>query len=177
MVNTGEIDIWLSKPIPHLFYLSLRRISILSVIREVVPALFFLGLMINWENLNISFQSFVAGVVIFLLGQIAAYCLSVLSCLPVFWLGRNEHIYNTVRTLQWLGRKEVPFEGFPQSLQLIFTSFLPIIISAGLSTSVFLNKSEARLAIIYTSGIVIVFAVIKEYFWGKALKAYSSASS
>lgn len=176
-VNSGELDLYLVKPMPILFYLSLKRLSIVTFLRDGAPALFFLGLLIKWNELSITLSNALFATGVFILGAIIIYCMSVLAMLPVFWLGRNDEIYLLHHRLEWLGRREIPFEGFSTNLRAFFSSVIPVLLSVGLSTSVLLGKSSPLPSFAYTLVIAGIFLILKDLLWKKALMAYTSASS
>jgi ABC-2 type transport system permease protein len=176
-VNSGTLDLLLTKPIPSLFYLSFKRISIVSVVRDGLPGMILLALLVNWGELDTTLQSIIGGIIIFLLGLSALYCFELLTIFPVFWIGKNEEIFLLGHRLQWLGRREIPFEGFGKFLQFSFTAVVPILITTGLTTSVILNKREIWSTVLFVSLVAILFQIFKTVVWKKALKAYTSASS
>lgn len=103
-VNNGSLDLILTKPIPSLFYISLRRISLVGWLRDAIPSVFFLSLMINFSDLGATYQSIFVGIIIFLLGIICLYVMSILTVLPVFWLGKNRDLVEENFHLRVLGR-------------------------------------------------------------------------
>lgn len=176
-VNSGALDLYLVKPLPILFYLSLKRISIITAIREVIPALFFLGILIDWSGFAFTVGSTVYALIVFICGIIVIYNMSILAMLPVFWLGRSEEIYLLSHRLYWLGRREIPFEGFSPTLRIVFSSIIPILISTGLTTSVLLGKTDGLFGAIYAFTIMLITSLLVKVLWNKALIAYTSASS
>lgn len=177
IVNTGQLDLVLSKPVPSLFYITFGRVRLFSVLRDCIPPMLVLTLVINWQNLNLSGLNVAVGIVICLLGIAAAHCVHFISSLPVFWVGQSSQMIDLSESLEYNVGKVIPYEGFGRKLQFFFTAFVPYLISAGVATSVMLGKTPA---IISLFGVLIITTgalLAKGYAWKIALKSYTSASS
>lgn len=176
-VNSGELDLILVKPLPSLFYITFKRISLLFMLRDGIPALLIVTFLVDWNSLDITLLSGFAAAIILVIGLFLNYCLSLFATLPVFWIGKNSEIYILSITLQWVAHRELPFEGFPTSLKLILSSIFPVLICGGLATSVALNKSEPLPMLLFALSVGIIFSFLKRILWNASLRAYSSASS
>lgn len=174
-VRVGNLDLILCKPIPSLFYLTLRDISIVSIIRDLIPPFTAIMLSINWTNIHLTFQRIITGVIIFFSGQLAFHSFEFILGLSVFWLGKAENIKGTIYALD--DTKKIPFEGYPFSLKILFTLILPVLITSQVATSVLLGKSNAFIATGFSLTIALLFFYLKIMLWQKALKRYTSVSS
>jgi ABC-2 type transport system permease protein len=173
-VNRGDLDLVLTKPLPTLFYISTRHISLLQLLRDAVPPCLILILNIHWSDLAITASSALAGLTVFIAGCLAFHVIQFLLVLPVFWLGESGELAALSYSLS---SYDLPYEGFPVTLRRVLTVFLPILISAGLSTSVLLGKSAALPAVAISVAIALVGLVIRQAAWNLALRNYTSASS
>lgn len=172
-VRNGNLDLLLTKPVPSLFYVSTKKISILNRIQDGLPNIIILAAIIKWGSLNV--VNIPTGILIFLLGNIAHHCFRFLFALPVFWYGESKQIFSISGSLH--DNKDLPLEGFSPTLRNIFTTIIPTLLAAQLSVSVMLGKSNPANALLLTSLVTAIFLVLKTVGWRLALRSYSSASS
>jgi len=154
-VNKGTLDTLLIKPVPSLFYITFKKIRLFSVVRDCLPPLIVLGL----------------------LGITCAHIVHLLSALPVFWLGESESILNLSQEFEYNIGKVIPFEGFGNNFKLVFTTIVPVMISAGVATSVILMKLPIFPTLIWVVIITILALIVRQWIWKFALRTYTSASS
>ncbi len=178
-VNSGELDLVLTKPIPALFYMSSKTIDIYSVTRDYFIGGLALVITINWGNLHIDQSNLVIGILIVILGFIISHCIHFISALPVFWLGENSAFVDLFYFFDYEFFQGLPFEGFSviKGIQVIFTFIIPMLISSGLSSAVILNKIDAAPALLLSAILCIIFLILLNKLWKLALKNYTSASS
>jgi ABC-2 type transport system permease protein len=173
-VNRGSFDLLLVKPLPALFYTSLRKISVISLLRDAVPALFFVALALNWGNLPFALPNILAGIIIMVAGQFAMNGFLFLLGLPVFWFGESSSLF-------YLGypftSSDLPYEGVTGSARLVLGVMIPALIPASLAASVMLGKSSAVAGVTIAVAVAILFMALKSFVWKRALLNYSSASS
>ena len=174
-VYSGELDLMLSKPIPVLFFITFRDLNIVGRIKDGLPNLILLASLISWGSLNLDLYKVFFGVIILICGQISWHCFTFLFALPVFRLGKNKQIYDTSVALG--NNNNIPFEGFNDTLKLIFTIIIPALITPQILVSVLLGKSEPISLTFLCLSIALIFIIIKERSWKWALENYTSASS
>jgi ABC-2 type transport system permease protein len=177
LVNKGDLDLILTKPLPSDFYISFRNINILLMLRDSLIPIFVLGLIIDWSKLNLSVLSVLVGMVIWILGLIAYYCLLFIFRLPVFWFERDRASMRLITEISYHVRDEIPYEGFNKGLKILFTVILPLAIDVNVTTSVMLQKSNPYLMLVVVICVVLLFSIIRKKLWKIALRNYSSASS
>lgn len=177
IVNNGQLDLVLSRPVPSLFYITFGRIRLFSVLRDCIPPMIVLSLVIHWQSLSLSPISIVAGLLICLMGIACAHVVHFLSALPVFWIGQSSQVLDMSENIEYNIGKTIPLEGFGKKVQFFFTALVPYLISAGVATSVALGKIPAGTAFLGVLVITSVFLLMRSYTWNLALKSYTSASS
>lgn len=177
MVNTGLLDLILVRPVPSLFYVTFQRIRLYSVLRDCVPPMIVLTLVIKWQELNLNPFNLFAGLLICLMGTVCAHVVHFIATLPVFWIGQSAQVLDMSENIEYNIGKIIPYEGFGKKVQFFFTVFVPYLISAGVATSVVLGKTSALVMFPAVLVITLGALVIKQYAWNTALRAYSSASS
>ncbi len=173
-VNDGSFDMLLAKPLPSLFYTTVRNISILSVLRDGIPAISFVILAINWSQIEVTGLNFLIGVVVFICGQIAINGFLFLMGLPVFWFGQAADILNLSYPFLDMG---IPYEGVGQQLRFGLTLLIPSLVPASLVASVMLHKSDPLWGLALAVIAALLLFSFKSWGWRQALKNYTSASS
>ncbi|MEI7604367.1 MAG: ABC-2 family transporter protein [bacterium] len=176
-VNKGDLDLILSKPLPSLFYVTFRKIDIFLFVKGFVPGAIAYIVIIKWFSLNITFESCLAAIVIFIAGQIALNFFQFLCVIPVFFRGSAEQLMSLSWAFEYNLGRMIPLEGLDKFFRILFITLIPVMISTGLTTSVLLNKSDLLLSILFSIVVSIVFILIKILLWKFALKNYTSASS
>lgn len=174
-VRGGELDLILSKPVPTLFFITFNDINFIGLVKEGLPNLLFLGLVINWWDLHLTGYSVLVGLFIFICGQIAWHCFQFLSALPVFFVGHSSKIFQMAGELGDI--ENIPLEGFTGNLRTIFTTIIPALIVTQLSVSVALGKSAPLQMLALALGVAGAFLLLKQTGWIISLRSYSSASS
>jgi ABC-2 type transport system permease protein len=174
-VRTGELDLILSKPLPSLFYITFREISLINRVKDGLPNIILIALLLNWSQIHTSLDKVVVGVLIFFCGQVAWHCFRFIFALPVFFMGQSTQIFQISGTLT--NTNNIPFEGFAGSLKTLFVSCVPVLITAQMSVSVMLGKSNSLHMLILATAVAGVFLILKQIGWIIALRNYSSASS
>lgn len=173
-VRDGKFDLVLVKPVPAEFFSVSQKISILVVMEVSLPNLILLATLIKWSQLPLNIMSCFFGALIFLFGQIIWHCFRFLFYMPVFWYGEAKRISSIPSAFE---SSNIPFEGFNGSLRFIFTIIIPVLLVSQLSVSVVLGKSNGPKMFLLSLIVAIIFLILKSYFWKKALKNYTSASS
>lgn len=174
-IKTGALDFILIKPVPSLFFVSLRWFPILTTLRDSVPTLSIIFLIVDWTSLHLNPLNLFYGGIIFICGQVVWHCLRLILVFPAFWFGDASRILSITYVLQ--ETYNLPFEGYVKSLRILFTTVLPIIISGAVCGSVILGKSDGFLMAGEALAVIVVFLFITNWLWKASLKRYTSASS
>jgi len=174
-VNSGQLDMLLTKPVPSLFFIMFRNIPLLSFSRDMLPTIGLLVWYIDWSVLDISVLSVLGGVFLLLCGLIIQHFFAFLASLPAIIKGESQELFGFMYEFEDLGQK-VPFEAFPKAFQFGFLFLVPITVGAGVATSVFLNKGSEWLLLVVPL-VMIVLVGLELFIWKRVLRLYSSASS
>ena len=174
-IRTGTFDFVLIKPVPSLFFISFRRIPIISMLRDSVPTLIIIFLLINWRDVFITPGNMLWGIFVFICGQIIWQCLRTLFVLPAFWFGNAKYIFSITYALG--ETHNLPFEGYPRGLRILFTTIIPVAIASAMSGSVMLGKSSGPLMAVWAFAATAAFMFIINWLWKMGLRNYTSASS
>ena len=176
-VNKGNLDMVLIKPVPSLFYLMSRSISIVSIITDAIPPTLAIVFSINWSLVNISLPTLVIGFTVWIFGLIALNAFQILAALPVFWFGESQNILDLASNIAAGAGTMIPREGYPPTLRVLLGTIIPAIIAGGFTTSILLNKVNPFSLLAWAGAVAIISMFVKNIAWNYALKHYSSASS
>jgi ABC-2 type transport system permease protein len=176
-VNTGGLDLILTKPLPSLFYVSIKNIGLFRILVENIGSLTIMFFFIKWSTLSITFYSFISALIVFVCGLISMHVIQFIAALPVFWIGESSSLLDSTWSFEYNIGRTIPYEGFSAPFQIIFTTLLPSLITTGVTASVLLSKSNPLLMAIYCLAVASFCLIIKNLFWRLALKNYTSASS
>lgn len=176
-VNKGNLDMVLVKPVPSLFFLMTRTISIVSIVTDAIPPTLAIVFSINWFSLRLPLGAVVVGIIVWLLGLVALHVFQILAALPVFWFGESQNILDLASTTAAASGTMIPLEGYSQNLQKLLGTIIPILISAGFTTSILLGKANPLFLFIWAVVVAIISILIRNIAWRFALKHYTSASS
>lgn len=172
-VNNGNLDLVLVKPVPSLFYLTTRSVSVVRMVRDAAVPIAAILLAIHWDQAGIQMSTIPATAFVFICGQIIGHTLQFLLMIPVFWMGESRNLINTAYDLEM----DVPWEGITGVSRILFGVLLPILIPAAMVTSVFLGKSDALSMMGWASAVAAVCLWLRSTLWKMALRSYTSASS
>lgn len=176
-VNTGELDLVLSKPIPALWFVSSRRININELLFSAAPAMIplIILLTLNMSGISINKSGLFLAFVCLIFAQIMVHCFQFIISLTCFWTGEGKYINNAAMELSTFG--EIPWEGYPGWFKIIGTTLIPCLVGAGITTSLALGKTTNYLIVVFLFFMTVSFIGLKILAWKFALKHYSSASS
>jgi len=172
-VNNGDLDLVLVKPVPSLFFLTTRSISIVRLLRDAAVPVLAIILVINWDQAGIQLGAIPAALFIFLCGQIIGHTMQFLLMIPVFWVGESRNLLSVAYDLEM----DLPWEGITGGMRLLLAVLIPIMIPASMVATVLLGKSEPLPMLLWALAVAVVCLFIRSFMWKLALRNYTSASS
>lgn len=173
LVNKGDLDYYLVRPISAFFFLSLREFAVNSFINLIFAIAIFIWAISN-PLLELNFFEICAYILLILNGSIIYHLLTMLFYMPVFWTGSPRGLENIFYGIANIMRYPHKIQG--TVFRFIFTFLLPINLVNSIPTSFLFdeNRYQTFFLIFATS---LIFYIIFHKIWKKALKSYSSASS
>lgn len=172
-INRGDLDYYLIRPVSPLFFLSLREFAANSFVNLMIATGFF-AYTVSTYPYEWSFSQLFMFVALILNGTLIHYCILMLMTLPVFWTQSSKGFAELFHTLDIA--MERPDRIFKGPIRIIFTIILPFALIASFPARFFIEGFDlqvlAHLCLVSLGlwGIVL-------FFWKKALRNYSSASS
>ncbi len=176
-INTGNFDLILIKPVSSLFFTLSKRISIYTFIKDAGFSLGTVALVIDWSKLSLKSEDVLIGLILVVLGQIGVQFLQFITTLPAFWIGESYGILSFSYVFDYRLGRTIPWEGLSRPLQVFFSTAIPVMIGAGIATSVMLNKSNEIVMLTIYLIVVLLLLFVEIKLWNYCLKIYSSASS
>lgn len=172
-ISTGELDIFLTKPINVQFYVSLRLMRIyelLSLISGIVLVYYVLSisqqvpLFINWILLAVGLAS----------GLVILYSIYFFLATLSIWTVRLSSLPDVYEIMSELLSFPIDLTGRTVSFMLTFVIPLGFIVTV--PTKLFLGKESSfivALSVLFAG----IFLTLSSWFWRFALRHYTSASS
>lgn len=176
-VNSGTLDLILTKPVSSLFYVSTSYISIFSVLTHSIPNIIPYLFLIDFSVLEPTIFESITFLLLFPLGWIGMQFTAFILTISVFWIGKNENVSKLYTTFDYRLGRLIPFDIAPESMKILFGIFIPVMIQAGITTSVLLGNSKPLPILLFFILLIPVLLFIEGVIWKFALRAYTSASS
>jgi len=173
LVNKGDLDYYLARPVSSLFFLSLRDFAFNSFLN----LLFAIGIL-AWAlaTYPVALGAVAIGSFLLLLlaGSFLYYSVHMLFVLPVFWTHSGQMLtslfYNVTRFME---RPDRIYKGLTR---LLFTVALPFGAMASFPARLLLEPFDPWI-LAHFFAVVAVFFGLVVWGWRAGLRTYSSASS
>ncbi|MFT4543209.1 MAG: ABC-2 type transport system permease protein [Planctomycetota bacterium] len=173
MVNKGDLDYYLVRPVSSLFFLSLRDFAANSFLNVVIA----FGIC-TWALSSYSEAVGIGRIGLYFLflfnGAFLYYVIHLCFLIPVFWMHSGRGLGELFFAVEKYGeRPERIFGGW---LRRVLVSVLPFSLIASVPAEVLIDGFDWGILrhVALVTGGCFGFLVL---FWGRALRAYSSASS
>ncbi len=173
LINRGDLDYYLIRPVSSLFFLSLRDFAANSFVNLIIT----IGIMtwaLHQYPGNFSLLQLALFFALLLNGNLIFYCLNLLFNLPTFFLHSPQGFSHMVWSLNKFGeRPDRIFQGLTRK---ILTSILPFLLIASFPTRLLLEEFDWQI-LVHTLVVSVLLFCFLLWAWHKALRTYSSASS
>jgi len=173
LINKGELDYYLTRPVSSLFFVSVRRFASSSFVNLLCAITIFFFLL---ARSPLSFDPFRIVLYFWMLfqGSVIFYCLNMLLNSAQFWMQSSRGILHLAWTVMKLGEK--PDSIYPGRMRWILLTVLPVGLISSVPTRVLLGESLWTLLGLQTA-ILAIFLALNIWVWNRGLRVYSSASS
>lgn len=173
LVNKGELDYYLLRPVSSLFFLTTRDFAFNSFINVVVAA----GIMI-WAFTTSPVDYPVHKILLYLFltlnGTYLFFLMRILTLTPVFWTHSGRGLEMIFWTLTKFGeRPDAIFSGW---VRKILVSIMPFAIMSSFPARALYQDNSWEVAG-YCVLVVVILHFVTIKMWNFGLKNYSSASS
>jgi ABC-2 type transport system permease protein len=173
LVNKGDLDYYLIRPVSSLFFLSLRDFAFNSFVNLIMASAIVTWIFLKYPH-PIGGLKIALFILNLFIGSILYFTVRFIVLLPVFWT----HSARGFDTLFWpmtrfMERPDRIFHGW---IRRIFLTILPFSVMASFPARLVLEPFSPQI-FFHLVGITAFFFFLLIWFWNHALKAYSSASS
>lgn len=173
LVNRGDLDYYLIRPVSSLFFISLRDFAANSFFNLIIT-----GGMMAWAVSRypdpISAWKVVVFVLLVMNGTLIFYCLNVLCNMLVFFTQSADGFSHMMWSMMKLGeRPDRIFTGF---LRRVITFVLPFALVASFPTRLMVEDFDVYI-LLHIFVVTVALFSLTVFVWGRALRSYSSASS
>lgn len=173
LVNRGDLDYYLIRPVSSLFFVSLRDFAANSFVNLLIT----MGIMawaIGRYPDPISSTKFGLFILMILNGNLLFYCLCMLAALPVFLTQSGSGFGHLIWSLMRFGER--PDRIFTGWVRRILVTIIPFSLIASYPTRLFLEDLDVSI-LLHTLLVTSLFFALLLWCWNRALSRYASASS
>lgn len=173
LVNTGQFDLYLTKPVNLIFLTSLKTAAFDRISQVAISiAILFYAQQLNpvvWDLSKITLLFFSI-----ILGSLIRYSLSLMIHTTIFWLEKMSNLERLEITL--FGVARFPRKAYPDSMNFFFSYFFPVFFVAAVPAEIITGRSNYiySIELLLVTIVCFIFSIL---FFNFALKKYSSASS
>jgi ABC-2 type transport system permease protein len=173
LVNRGDLDYYLVRPVSPLFFVSLREFAANSFVNLLVA----LGILV-WALARYPAPLPAPDLAIYLAllacGCFLYYVVHMTFLIPVFWLHQSGGLRETFWVLtHYFSRPHGVFRGV---VRIVLRTVLPFAAMASLPTQALVEGPSAEVALNVAGVTALAFAFMT-WLWRRGLRAYASASS
>ncbi|MCO6430325.1 MAG: ABC-2 family transporter protein [Deltaproteobacteria bacterium] len=173
LVNKGELDFQILRPVSPLFFVMTRHFEFSSLM-NVFLAIGIMAYAVNLFPEPLSAAQLAGFLFLLANGFILMTAMRMFTVLPVFWTHSDLGFHMLYMSLEQVSeRPEVIFRGLTH---LLFTTLLPFIVITSFPARWFFG-SLSWLEFSYAVALSVGFFGLMVFIWGRGLRVYSSASS
>jgi ABC-2 type transport system permease protein len=173
MVNRGDLDYYLIRPVSSLFFVSFRDFAANSFVNLLITFGILAWAMGRYPE-PLSAGKFALFLLLILNGNLIFYCLGMLATLPVFFTQSSSGFSQLIWNLMKFGER--PDRIFTGWVRRILVTILPFSLIASFPTRVFLEKLDVSI-LLHTIVVSVILFTVTLWAWSKSLSRYASASS
>lgn len=173
-IRDGRLDIYMTKPINTLFWMSFENINISSCLM-FIPALTMITYASAKLGIHLTLSKLAGYTALIILMVILLYSVMLILRTLSFWYVKTDAVNDLEGELIAFSFR-IPGVVFTGTAKFIFYIILPYALIATIPTQFFTSILTGKewLSVLI---VVIVFAILAQVLWKKGLKSYSSASS
>jgi ABC-2 type transport system permease protein len=171
-VNRGGLDYYLVRPVSTLFFVSLRDVAVASLINLVMA----IGILVWAVSLNPAIWTgkLLALPLLLANGVLLHWLMAMLFMIPVFWTHSNRGLTQLYYMLMRFAER--PDRIYAGAVRVFVTTIMPFALVASFPARLILDAFEPMIAL-HLGLVTVGMALLVRWFWGRGLRAYSSASS
>jgi len=172
LVNQGDLDLVLTKPVSSQFIVSLRHFSFSMVFSNIamIGVIVYLCRLYFWP---LSGWVIINFLMLIICAIVITYSLWFITLLPVFWWGRARNLNEFFRPIHQLGRVPIDVTG---KLKPFLTYVIPLAFISTIPAQALIGRLSIHLVFygVFVAGFLLW---LSHRLWRFSLKHYTSASS
>jgi ABC-2 type transport system permease protein len=173
LVNRGDLDYYLVRPVSSLFFLSLREFAANSFLNLIMAAGISVWALARYPG-ELAPERIALYYFFIINGAFLYYIIHICFLIPVFWTHSGRGLGDLFFALQrYAERPEQIFRGYVRRL---LVTLLPFSLVASFPARA-LFEGLTLLHLAHVGAVTALGFVFLRWFWQRALAAYSSASS
>ena len=173
LVNRGDLDYYLLRPVSPLFFVSLREFAANSFLNLLMAFGIVVWAFARYPD-PIAASRIALYAVLVVCALLMLYTFTMISIIPVFWMQSREGLRQIFWSMnRFAQRPDGIYKGW---VRRILTTVLPMCLTASFQVRVLIDENPWQIAGHVMAATVIAFTIMVT-FWRKGLRAYSSASS
>lgn len=171
MVNSGNLDLLLTKPVNAQIMVSFRRISL-----EELGSLATATMLLTWLTMKGTIVWSFSAAAHFITGMLCAVILVYCGFLVLISLAVLMEKLDNMAQLLWsfFSLCRYPVDIYPKRIQHVFFSFLPVAFISTVPASALLGRADINTTLIGI-GITFTALIMSNWLWKKTISAYTSA--
>ncbi|MDF1699892.1 MAG: ABC-2 family transporter protein [Planctomycetota bacterium] len=173
LVNKGDLDYYLVRPVSTLFFVSLREFAANSFLNLLLAVAILLWALGRYPE-ALGAGQVTLYICLVMLGSFINYTISFLFVVPVFWLHNAAGLRDTYFGLsRFSGRPDGIYKGW---VRRILTSILPFALITSFPTRALFQADGLSIAVHMLIVAAVTFGLLL-FLWHRGLRSYASASS
>lgn len=173
-IQTGELDLYLTKPVHPLLRLTFEKID-LGAIPLIIFSSYIVAYGVEKSNISLSYSNIIGYLFLIFLMTILYYDMELLIRSFAFFVFSVNNLMKIENTVVDLCTK-IPGIAFSGVYKFIFCCVLPYGVIATLPTQAIVGMLSAK-RVLFGVAIVCIFTCIALSFWTYGVHRYESASS
>jgi len=173
IVNKGDLDYYLVRPVSSLFFVTLRDFAANSFINLVIATSLLVAVMVRYDGPLEPMNVFLFFATLFW-GSLIYAGLHICFLIPVFWLHSNRGLGELFYQTEKIAAK--PDQVFTGWMRRTILTILPFALVASFPTHILFEGLSLKVAMHFVVVSVTLFAFVV-WFWQRGLRSYTSASS
>jgi ABC-2 type transport system permease protein len=173
LINKGDLDYYIVRPVNSLFFVTLREFSANSFMNLVVAFLIF-GYALSNLAVPLTLQQTAVLGLLTMNGAFLTCLIYLLHLIPIFWTQAPSGYHDLFWTLNQF--TERPHKIFNLPIQKILMSVAPFALVASVPAQIAFDGINGSL-LLNVVGVTVFFFALVVVLWNRGLKRYSSASS
>lgn len=173
LVNRGDLDYYLVRPVSTLFFVSFRDFAFSSFLNVVMAAGLVIWALWRYPG-ELGVGSVLAYLLLIVVGTVLTYLMRLLFIMPVFWTHSGHGLLQVSWSLAQLGERPAAiYRGWWRWLIL---TVIPVGFVASVPSEALFDGLSAGLGL-HTLGVTLLMLGLVLLAWRRGLAAYASASS